>query len=290
MASSTAQSPRIFPHDHRPSVSTVEDTAVSSGDESDTGSQYATPPPIEGGKAEPSTPEIPSVDGLLLDPGSDSDTDQPSSALTGSPRSKVRRSLHRTLRDSHGSSGHRRSFKGRDSGSTVVSEDTQESEGLSRRHGSFTVHGKKASVIQFGPDWHNAEERLKIRKQAQEAMQEGSADERDGSVISDGTATILATPVSKGSDDSAYRPSSSETRKQRHVSSQTITPASYQRSVNGHGSDSDTASEMSEIAEEYPKESAVKASSPIQHPPSNEEESGTERVNLPRTISQTVEA
>jgi hypothetical protein len=290
MASSTAQSPRLFPHDHRPSVSTVNDTAVSSDDESDAGSRYATPPPIEGGNAEPLTPEIPSMDGLRLDPGSDSDPDQPSTALTGSPRSKVRRSLHRTLRDSHGGSSHRRSFKGRDSASTVVSDDAGESEGLSRRHGSFTVHGKKASVIQFGPDWHNAEERLKIRKQAQEAMQDGSADERDGSVISDGTATILATPVSKGSDDAAYRPSSSETRKQRHVSSQTITPASYQKSMNGHDSESDTASEMSEIVEEYSKESAAKESQSAQHPSSDEEDSDTERVKISGPKPHAVEA
>jgi hypothetical protein len=290
MASSTGKSPRIFPLDQRPSVSSVDDTAVSSDDESDAGSQYATPP-VESGKAEPSTPEIPSVDGLRLDPGSESDTDQPSSAMTGSPRSKVRRSLHRTLRDSHGSSSHhRRSFKGRDSASTVVSEDTQESEGLSRRHGSFTVHGKKASVIQFGPDWHNAEERLKIRKQAQEAIQDGSADERDGSVISDGTATILATPVRKTSDDTMLRPSSSEARKQRHVSSQTITPANYQHSVSGHGSDSDSASEMSEIVEESPKLSTSREDSSAQVPPRDEDDLDTEQLDLPGPRSQIVEA
>ncbi|KAF2686233.1 hypothetical protein K458DRAFT_299313 [Lentithecium fluviatile CBS 122367] len=290
MASSTAQSPKLFPRDHRPSVSTLNDTAVSSGDDSDAGSRYTTPPPIDGEKATPSTPEIPTVDGLRLDPGSESENDQPSAALTGSPRSKVRRSLHRTLRDSHGSSSHRRSYKGRDSASTVVSDDTQESEGLSRRHGSFTVHGKKASVIQFGPDWQNAEERLKIRKQAQESMQEGSADERDGSVISDGTATILATPVSKDSHDATYRPASSETRKQRHVSSQTITPASYQQSLNGHDSEADSASEMSEIAEESPKESSVKESLSAQHPYSDEEDSNTKRASVPGPKSQTVEA
>jgi hypothetical protein len=290
MASSMAQSPRILPRDHRPSVSTVNDTAVSSDDDSDTDSRYATPPPIDGEKAEPLTPEIPSVDGLRLDPGSESDTDQPSTALTGSPRSKVRRSLHRTLRDSHGGSSHRRSFKGRDSSSTVVSDDTQESEGLTRRHGSFTVHGKKASVIQFGPDWHNAEERLKIRKQAQGSTHEGSADERDGSVISDGTATVLATPVSKGPDDATYRSTSSETRKQRHASSQTITPVSYQKSVLGHDSDSESASEMSEIAEELSKDSDGKESPTAQRSSSDGEDPSTEQVTLPGPRSQAVEA
>lgn len=291
MASSTAQSPHLFPHDHRPSVSTTNDTAISSDDESDTGSRYTTPPPIEGEVPEPTTPEIPLVDGLRLDAGSGSEADVPSTTLTGSPRSKVRRSLHRTLRDSHGSSSHhRRSFKGRDSSSTVVSDDTSGNEVLSRRHGSFTVHGKKASVIQFGPDWSNAEERLKIRKQAQETMHEGSADERDGSIISDGTVTVLATPPSKGTNDNALRPPSSDVRKQRHASAQTITPASYQKSLNGHDSDSESTSEMSEIVEESLKESTANTSASIQHPSSDEEDNGKERVDLSGPKSQAVEA
>lgn len=87
-------------------------------------------------------------------------------------RSKVRRSLHRTLRDAHVPT-HHRSKKGRDSASSgALTEDSTsmlESEGLARGTGSFTVHGKKASVITFGSEWQNMspEERLKLRKQAQ---------------------------------------------------------------------------------------------------------------------------
>lgn len=86
-------------------------------------------------------------------------------------KSKVRRSLHRTLRDSHPSS-HHRSRKGKDStGSAGVTEDSSsiaDGEGLARGTGSFTVHGKKASVINFGSEWQtmSPEERLKLRKQA----------------------------------------------------------------------------------------------------------------------------
>ena len=88
-----------------------------------------------------------------------------------SERSKVRRSLQRTIRDAH-VPAHHRSKKGKDSSSsTAVTEDgtsTVESEGLARSTGSFTVHGKKASVITFGSEWHNMspEDRLKMRKQA----------------------------------------------------------------------------------------------------------------------------
>ena len=87
-------------------------------------------------------------------------------------KSKVRRSLHRTLRDSHPPS-HHRSRKGKDSaGSAGATEDSSslaDGEGLARGTGSFTVHGKKASVINFGSEWQtmSPEERLKVRRQAQ---------------------------------------------------------------------------------------------------------------------------
>lgn len=287
VVSSPGQSPTLAAKDHRPSVSTIE--TVSSDAASDTGSRYATPPPIEADRVDPKTPEIPTTDGL--DPESESDADQPPVALAGSPesRSKVRRSLHRTLRDSHGSVNHRRSHKGRDSASTIVSEDTPESEGLSRAKGSFTVHGKKASVITFGADWHDtpAEERLKIRKQAQEALQEaGSVDETDGSVVGDNTGTVLPIPTINEPGENTSRPSSADTRKQRHVSSQTITPASFQKSQNGHNSDSDDESDMSEIEEESP----TKDRSSNELAASDEEDSDVEDVRLVIPRSQPVKA
>ncbi|KAL8731435.1 MAG: hypothetical protein Q9166_003410 [cf. Caloplaca sp. 2 TL-2023] len=87
-------------------------------------------------------------------------------------RPKVRRSLQRTLREAHVPS-HHRSKKGKDSASSAgMTEDGSsqaESEGLARTTGSFTVHGKKASVITFGSEWQamSPEERLKVRKQSQ---------------------------------------------------------------------------------------------------------------------------
>ncbi|PVI06328.1 hypothetical protein DM02DRAFT_679819 [Periconia macrospinosa] len=261
----STHSPKIAAHEHRPSVSTTDETAISSDGDSDIGVQFTTPPPIAADKADPKTPEISPIDGLRLDPDSESDAERPPAASTGSPdsRAKFRRSLQRTLRESHSSLSHRRGSRGhktRDSASTVVSDDTLESEGLTRKNGSFTVHGKKASVIQFGPDWHNtpAEERLKIRKQAQEAtIDSSSADERDESIASEGTAVPFASsPMAKHPEETGSLLPPFETRRQRHVSSQTITPASYQQSLNGleNTSGSDVASEMSEIAEESSKE------------------------------------
>lgn len=87
-------------------------------------------------------------------------------------KAKVRRSLHRTLREAHVPT-HHRSRKGKDSASSAaMTEDAlslNESEGLTRGAGSFTVHGKKASVITFGSEWQDMspEERLKLRKSVQ---------------------------------------------------------------------------------------------------------------------------
>lgn len=86
--------------------------------------------------------------------------------------SRVRRSLHRTLREPHHVHRHhsRSDKKNRESVSSIGpledDESVPEGEGLSRKTPSFTVHGKKASVVTFGSDWQNMapEERLKLRK------------------------------------------------------------------------------------------------------------------------------
>lgn len=256
MASSSAHSPKIYASDHRPSVSTMGGfTAESEDDSDDTGSRYTTPPPGEVEPAEPRTPEAANLDGARPEQALDSDAEQSLAAMAGSPasRTKQRRSLHRTLRD--GSGTHRRSHKGRDSASTIVSDDGQESEGLTRGKGSFTVHGKKASVIQFGGDWHSttAEERLKTKKQLQEAAEAATSDERDGnSIASNGTTSIM----SPANDAADYFPParklSADAVKQRHVSSQTITPANFLEAREEQVSSSDDDSEMSDIAEEDP--------------------------------------
>ena len=162
------------------------------------------------------------------DTASDSDRDldavPPAHApdLTGSPtgssRGKVRRSLHRTLREGGGSlhghghqqrdsgSSHRRgsrqSYKARrDSTSSAAVEDgdrdgtNNDGEGLLRREkGSFTLHGKKASVITFGAEWDNmsAEERLKVRKQAHSSSGGGSASAKPISDLSSASAAAMS--------------------------------------------------------------------------------------------------
>jgi len=83
-------------------------------------------------------------------------------------RGKIRRSLHRTLRDAHVPT-HNRSRKGKDSSSSAAMSDEASTEDvLSRGTGSFVVHGKKASVITFGSELQSMtpDERLRLRKQS----------------------------------------------------------------------------------------------------------------------------
>lgn len=264
IASSSVQSPKMYPADKRPSVSTFDDGTVDSDDESDDDVRYATPPLIETDALQSDTPE-PAADGAA-----ESDAEQSLAAQAGSPRShtKHRRSLHRTLRESHGSSSHRRSHKGRDSASTITSEGASENEGLARSKGSFTVHGKKASVIQFGSDWHNttAEERLKTKKQLQEAQELAPADEREGSV-SDGT---VVSPVSEKNDDTPRHQPSSEQVKQRHVSAQTITPENFHQSLEYQVPDPDGGSELSDVAEERTSKDGIPIDSTPAEPATTE--------------------
>lgn len=106
-------------------------------------------------------------------------------------RSKVRRSLQRTLRDGAGHLSHHRSKKGKESTSIGgVSDDSTRDDVLFRGTGSFTVHGKKASVISFGNELQGiaTDEHMKHRKQAQQSDEmrsrsPGSADEDFHSVL-----------------------------------------------------------------------------------------------------------
>ncbi len=101
-------------------------------------------------------------------------------------RTGARRSLHRTLRDSqHGvqTSQSLRNRKGKEaamhtSPAAALRGNSQSgAEGLTRSTGSFTVHGKKASVITFGSEWQSMsnEERMRLRKEARTDEKEALA-------------------------------------------------------------------------------------------------------------------
>lgn len=86
--------------------------------------------------------------------------------------SGVRRSLQKTLRDGHhaASGGSGKHKRGKESDSTIRSNTTPDAEGaqdgtpgLKRGKGRFILHGKQASVVQFGADWPN--DKMKLRRE-----------------------------------------------------------------------------------------------------------------------------
>ncbi|KAI9780456.1 MAG: hypothetical protein M1839_006730 [Geoglossum umbratile] len=146
-------------------------------------------------------------------------------------KGKSRRSLRGTLRDAHTPS-HHRSRRGKDSGSSgITAEDGGiglESEGLARGTGSFTVHGKKASVITFGSEWQNVspEERIRLRKQSH-------TDE----------AKLPTHAAADSEGESTFSPPLASVRRESAASQSTATVRSFQRWESREASgDADTES------------------------------------------------
>ncbi|KAL2262805.1 hypothetical protein VTK26DRAFT_9444 [Humicola hyalothermophila] len=97
-------------------------------------------------------------------------------------RSKIRRSLQRTLRESAGHISHHRHRRGKDSTSTAILADDAGRDApdvLPRGSGSFVVHGKKASVITFGNELQmqglSSEDRIRQRMQRDDASSNRTA-------------------------------------------------------------------------------------------------------------------
>lgn len=108
------------------------------------------------------------------DSGKDNDKIKRKEKEKEGSRPSVRRSLQRTLRETQ-SISHRRAKSYSDDASTFEKSKVED-EGLARAAGSFTVHGKKASVITFGSEWQNMspEDRLKRHKYTQADLEYGT--------------------------------------------------------------------------------------------------------------------
>ncbi|KAF7558957.1 hypothetical protein G7046_g5199 [Stylonectria norvegica] len=85
-------------------------------------------------------------------------------------RSKIRRSLQRTLREGAGHISHHRSRKGKETAIPGAGDDAVRDDILPRGTGSFVVHGKKASVVNFSGELQNMshDEKLRAKKQVQQ--------------------------------------------------------------------------------------------------------------------------
>ncbi|KAF4968564.1 hypothetical protein FZEAL_10372 [Fusarium zealandicum] len=116
-----------------------------------------------------SRPSRDPTDKATVSTGADPTVERGSSIDKGD-RSKIRRSLQRTLREGAGHLSHHRGSirKGKD----VVGsgEEAAQEHQLARGTGSFVVHGKKASVIKFGDGLQNMsqDEKLRARKMSQQ--------------------------------------------------------------------------------------------------------------------------
>ncbi|KAK2877141.1 hypothetical protein FQN49_001385 [Arthroderma sp. PD_2] len=181
-------------------------------------------PPNSPGKKEPITP-------ISTNASANPNTTHPSPPPS-SERSKVRRSFQRTLREAHHNVPlHRTSRKGRDRDSSAHSSIHSTATGgsssnnnsnpggpstpaatsdepgtLARKSPSFTVHGKKASVITFGSEWQSLspEQRLKQRKpQSHQQLQptqsqpqgQGQSDAVSMSGVEDGTDSVFSASI-----------------------------------------------------------------------------------------------
>lgn len=118
-----------------------------------------------------------------------------------------RRSIQKTLRDvHHNSSVSQRHRRNKESESTVRSaggdgdnSDLPEATpGLERAQGRFILHGKQASVVQFGNDWPTERMRLRREKWHREHSQPNSPGKEDGSHVS---MFAMGSPVVQDLDD-----------------------------------------------------------------------------------------
>ena len=124
--------------------------------------------------------------------------------------SKVRHSLHKKLQSAH-VPNHHRSKKGKDSSSSAaLSEDgssVHDGEGLTRAAGSFTVHGKKASVVKFGSEWQSMtpEDRMKLRRPSNgvESKRMSTSSVLEDMILSQREASVDSRAVSSESTPTA---------------------------------------------------------------------------------------
>ncbi|RPB18497.1 hypothetical protein L211DRAFT_854097 [Terfezia boudieri ATCC MYA-4762] len=131
---------------------------------------------------------VKSEDDIELDLEKAPDTEKGKSKELGS-LPKLRRGLQKTLREAH-VPGHK-SKKSRDMSAEIANGAEKnggaQEEGLARTTGSFTVHGKKASVITFGSEWNSISPEERIRRHKASLSPEPGA-EHKSSLLGDSTS------------------------------------------------------------------------------------------------------
>lgn len=122
-------------------------------------------------------------------------TTNPSLETLSNQRTGKRRNMQRSLRDPQHSTQSPQSVrlrKGKEpimhsSPAAILRGNSQQvADGLARSTGSFTVHGKKASVITLGSEWDSmsSEDRMRLRKLAQANSKESDPDADSRTLLS----------------------------------------------------------------------------------------------------------
>ncbi|TPX15135.1 uncharacterized protein E0L32_004693 [Thyridium curvatum] len=181
-------------------------------------------------EASPSRRRVKKMSSSIIEDG-----DAPESHASGGSaekldRSKIRRSLQRTLREGAGHLSHHRSRRNRDSATAGASEESApETSMLTRGSGSFVVHGKKASVINFGGDLHGGlspDERLRQRKSQQGVPQAQDATATTATAAS--TSPALTESSTMGDFHAALKSHRDRPRRESAASASTATARSFQ--------------------------------------------------------------
>ncbi|KAL8404068.1 hypothetical protein RB594_009069 [Gaeumannomyces avenae] len=155
-------------------------------------------------------------------------------------RSKIRRSLQRTLRESAGHLSHHRSTrKGKEpaSGAYADEEPARETDVLTRGSGSFVVHGKKASVISFGGELQamTPDQRLRNRKSQQSGAPRDDAASPpagDGEPPAADYQAVLESPKDPERRESAASASTATARSFRELHRKYSSAQAYKSSPN----------------------------------------------------------
>lgn len=195
-STSSRQPPRVNSPQASDNLRIIAPTPSAGGDD-----------PERGGQEEVRTPDSAIQRAMNLD----GMTSTPESNRTAKGK---RRSLQKTLRDVHHSSSvahrHRRN---KESESTVRSggdgenpEHAEATPGLERAQGRFILHGKQASVVQFGDDWPTERMRLRREKWHKEHSRPTSPskeDERRPSTFAPGSPMVQEFSHEGTEDDTA---------------------------------------------------------------------------------------
>ena len=139
------------------------------------------------------------------------------------------------------------------SNSAPVTKANERSEILPRSRGSFTVHGKKASVITFGADWQKgpAEQRLRARKMsaATESKPQGTS-----SPLSVTAETLSLSGTDSGIDATMTNSSTATATEQNQTLRNQAAdaylrprPTSLVSSISGQGGDASARSSLMDV-------------------------------------------